>query len=115
MTLGEKQRKFTRLLAELIIEAYRRGYEITLGEAYRTPEQARRNEQMGIGISNSLHTQKLAIDLNLFVGGKYTSRNQDYEPLGEFWEGLSTGEYECCWGGRFGDGNHFSISHLGVR
>jgi len=43
MGLSEKQRKFTRMLADLIIWAYDNGYEMTLGEAYRSDEQAEIN------------------------------------------------------------------------
>lgn len=115
MTLGRKQRVFARLVARLIEHAYQAGYEITLGEAYRTPEQAAANAAAGRGISNSLHTRRLAIDLNLFVDGQYQTSSEAHRPLGEFWESLSTSEYACCWGGRFGDGNHYSIEDGGVR
>ncbi|HEK0401007.1 TPA: M15 family peptidase, partial [Proteus mirabilis] len=71
MTLGEKQRKFTRMIADLIIFAYDNGYELTFSEAYRTPEQAKLNAKSGIGIKNSLHTQRLAVDFNLFKNGVY--------------------------------------------
>ncbi|NBN68387.1 M15 family peptidase, partial [Proteus sp. G2609] len=71
MTLGEKQRKFTRMIADLIIFAYDNGYELTFSEAYRTPEQAQLNAKSGSGIKNSLHTQRLAVDFNLFKDGKY--------------------------------------------
>ncbi|MEM8325646.1 M15 family peptidase, partial [Morganella morganii] len=70
MTLGEKQRKFTRMIADLIIFAYDNGYELTFSEAYRTPEQAALNAKSGAGIKNSLHTQRLAVDFNLFKDGK---------------------------------------------
>ena len=43
LTLGEKQRVFVRLLPKLIGYAYDAGYEISLGEAYRTDEQAEIN------------------------------------------------------------------------
>jgi hypothetical protein len=112
MTLGEKQRKFTLLAANLIQEAYRLGYQVTFGEAYRPPEVAERYAIEGRGIANSLHTSRLAIDLNLFRDGKYLTISNDYLPLGEFWETLGGS-----WGGRFSkpDGNHFSLEHNGVR
>jgi hypothetical protein len=113
-TLGQKQRRFTQYVALLIQYAYARGYELSFGEAYRTPEQARLNAKAGTGIANSLHTLRLAIDLNLFKDGQYLARSEDYEPLGKFWEALAP---DCCWGGRFSrpDGNHFSITHNGVK
>lgn len=116
-SLLEKQEAFARLGASLIIAAFRMGYAVTLGEAYRTPEQAAWNVAHGKGIKNSLHTQRLAIDLQLFKAGKYLDKSEDYKEMGEYWESLSTPGLECAWGGRFSkpDGNHFSVSHNGVK
>ena len=69
MTLGQKQRKFTRMIALLIMHAYENGYELTFAEAYRTPEQAALNAKAGKGISTSLHLDRLAVDFNLFKDG----------------------------------------------
>lgn len=112
MTLGEKQRLFTRLVGKLIEYAYASGYELTFGDAYRSPAQARQNAQAGKGIVNSLHCERLAIDLNLFIGGVYQTDSAAYKALGEYWETLGP---DCKWGGRFSrpDGNHFSIAHAG--
>ena len=114
MTLGEKQRDFVRDVGRLIEWAYANGYELTFAEAYRTPEQAVRNAQTGAGIANSLHTQRLAVDLNLFKSGEYQTDSADYAPLGAQWKSLNT---ENAWGGDFSkpDGNHFSRSHNGVK
>ena len=116
MTLGEKQREFTLMLATLVTWAYEQGYELTFGEVYRTPEQAARNASRGSGITNSLHTKRLAADLNLFIRVNdvwtYQTKSEAYLPLGEKWESLGGS-----WGGRFSkpDGNHFSLEHEGVR
>ncbi|ELY2737449.1 M15 family metallopeptidase [Cronobacter dublinensis] len=113
MTLSEKQQLFTVMVASLIHWAEEKGYRLSFGEAYRTPEQAALNAKKGSGISNSLHTQRLAVDFNLFINGKYLTRTEDYRPLGEYWESLGGS-----WGGRFKtnpDGNHFSLEHNGVR
>ena len=111
-TLGEKQRDFPVMLAALVTWAYANGYELTLGEAWRTPEQAALNASKGIGIANSLHCERLAIDLNLFRNGEFLTRLEDYLPLGEKWESLGGS-----WGGRFTspDADHFSLEHNGVR
>lgn len=107
LTLRQKQSIFAQLVGELIIEAYARGYELTLGQTQRSIQEAAR-----LGMKTSLHTLKLAIDLNLFKDGRYLSSTKSHLPLGLWWEGQSIdGEYECCWGGRFGDGNHYSIKH----
>ena len=114
MTLGEKQRRFTELVARLIVWAYEQGYELTFGEAYRTPEQAALNAAKGSGITNSLHGKRLAIDLNLFVGGTYQMETAAYAELGAYWKSLDP---EARWGGDFAkkDGNHFSLEHEGVK
>lgn len=115
MTLGEKQRLFTKCVGQLINWSYANGYELTLGDAYRSPEQAALNAKKGSGIANSLHTQRLAIDLNLFINGVYQADSKAYKPLGDFWKSLDAG---CCWGGDFttrADGNHFSITDNGVK
>ena len=114
MTLGEKQRRFTELVARLISWAYDEGDELTFGEAYRTPEQAALNAQRGSGIANSLHTRRLAIDLNLFINGVYQQETAAYAKLGEYWKSLDP---EARWGGDFkkSDGNHFSLEHEGVK
>lgn len=109
MTLREKQSLFARLMAMLIGEACRRGFEVTLGEVWRSEAEAERR-----GFKNSLHTKRLAVDLNLFRDGEYLRDSEDYKGLGKWWEA----QHELCsWGGRFSrpDGNHFSVTHGGVR
>lgn len=115
MTLREKQSIFANMVAELINQAQKMGYSITLGETYRSPEEAARLARMGKGISKSNHTIRLAIDLNLFLNGKYLDKSEDHQRLGEWWEEQSFGDIKCCWGGRFGDGNHYSLEHNGRK
>lgn len=115
MTLIQKQQIFARLFAKLINWANLQGYEVTIGEVQRTKLQAIANAVSGKGIRNSLHLLKLAADINIFKHGIYLDRTEDHKELGEYWESLSTEEYQCCWGGRFGDGNHYSIAHDGRK
>lgn len=115
MNLIEKQKAFSLFVSRLIQQAHVFGYEVTLGEVWRAPATAAANEKNGKGISNSLHCLKLAIDLNLFYADRFLIKTPDYEHLGLWWEQQSTSEIRCCWGGHFGDGNHFSIEHNGVR
>lgn len=112
MKLSEKQAVFTVMVAQLINWADERGYCLTFGEAYRTPQQVALNAKSGKGIAGSLHTARLAVDFNLFISGEYRDRTEDYLPLGEYWESLGG-----AWGGRFSraDGNHFSLEHNGVK
>ena len=114
-TLRQKQSAFALLVVHLIQFAYREGYEITLGEAYRPRETAELMAKKRKGIKNSLHCKRLALDLNLFKNGKYLTSSEAHKPLGEYWESLSTPGLKCCWGGRFGDGNHYSIAHGGRK
>lgn len=111
-TLRQKQSRFALSVALLIQKADELGFDITLGEAWRTPEQAKWNAAQGIGTTTSLHIDRLAIDLNLFKAGKYLASTEDHRALGEWWERLGA-DYR--WGGRFKDGNHYSISPDGKR
>jgi len=113
MTLGDKQRLFTRCVASLLEFAHSRGYEVTFGDAFRDPRlHGAMGEKKGYGHRNSNHKKKLAIDLNLFLDGKYLRLDKDHEPLGLYWESLHP---LCVWGGRFNDGNHYSLEHNGMR
>ena len=123
MRLGDKQRLFVRCLVKLWAYGHRLGYEFTLGEAgVINPRKAWVMDSEGVPVKGkredaehmrgSLHYKRLAIDVNLFVKGKYirSSTNPAYIELGEYWERLHA---LCRWGGRFSDGNHFSIAHGG--
>lgn len=112
MTLREKQSLFARHVARLIDRAFELGFEVTFGETWRSPAQARLNAQRGMGIARSLHGDRLAIDLNLFRDGKYLTESEDHRPLGEWWEQ----QHDLArWGGAFGDGNHYSFLHEGRK
>ena len=100
MTLGQKQRLFARKVGLLINFAYEQGYELTFGDAW-----AKTGHRDG-----SLHYDRLAIDLNLFKNGRYLTSTKSHTPLGEFWESIGG-----TWGGRFEDGNHYSMEHGGRK
>ena len=100
MSLRQKQSEFVRMVALLIQFATQEGYELTFGAAWAS----------GGHRDNSLHYDRLAIDLNLFRDGKWLKETEDHEMLGLFWE-LIGGS----WGGRFGDGNHYSLEHEGRK
>ena len=142
VTLFQKQVLFVQLLPKLFTFAQDSGYQLTLGEAYRTDEQAElnamgpvlrgrvadmlssvypvlgtkiRNNPRIIGARNSLHTVRLAIDLNLFRSGIYLEDTDSFKPLGDYWKTLHP---LARWGGDFGppagpDGGHFSLTHNG--
>lgn len=94
MSIREKQSKFVKMTALLIFYAYELGYELSFGDAWA---QSGHRE-------NSFHYKRLAIDLNLFKNGTYLTKTSDHEPLGVFWESIGG-----TWGGRWNDGNHYSL------
>jgi hypothetical protein len=104
-SLGDMQREFSLCVGKLIMYAYSLGYEITLGDAYRSPA-------VKYGHPNSMHRYRLAIDINLFKEGKYLSKTEDHKELGMFWVKCNP---LARWGGSFGDGNHYSFTYKGVK
>lgn len=112
LSLRQKQSIFAFLVARLLIKMNEMGYEFTLGEAWRPPEEAERLAKLGVGIKNSLHIKKLAIDINLFKDGRYLSASEDHKELGKWWERQHT---LCRWGGRWDDGNHYELTESAWR
>lgn len=111
MTLREKQSKFVLMLPLLIAKATELGYELTLGDAFRDQRVfGVLGERKGYGHSKSAHKVRLAIDINLFKNGVFCGDTEAHKPLGEFWESIGG-----TWGGRFNDGNHYSLEHDGVK
>lgn len=113
-TLRQKQSRFARSVPLLLQYMTARGYEYTLGEVWRTQAQANANAASGAGISNSLHLERLAIDVNLFKDGIYLADGKDHAPFGAFWKSLGA---DYAWGGDFSkpDPNHYSISYAGRK
>ena len=115
LTRLQKQMIFSRLVPRLIDKAHELGYEVTGGEWLRSTHEAARLAKLGVGLKNSLHIDKLAIDLNLFKDGVYLKTTEAHRQLGTWWEMQSAGkDFVCHWGGHFGDGNHYSIGD-GIR
>ena len=113
--LSRKQARFTRKMGVLLAWANEiPGVYVVAGEWWRSPALARLYAEQGIGIRRSLHCLKLAVDLALFVNGKYITDGTHpmWLVLGEAWEAIGG-----TWGGRFPsrDSNHFSLEHNGVR
>ena len=87
------------MLGALIHYADQLGYELTGGDLWAKKGSGRRHSTF------SRHYRRLAIDLNLFINGKYQRSTKAHLPLGEFWESMGGS-----WGGRIkkGDGNHYA-------
>lgn len=113
--LLELQQEFSLAVADLILQAHEWEYKVTLGDAFRSPEECQRQAESGAGIKDSLHGEKLAIDLNFFKNNQYISDGSKLKVFGDYWKKKGTA-YR--WGGDFKsrpDGNHFSITPDGVR
>jgi len=93
--LRENQSEFVRMVGKLIDFATANGYELTFGDAYR-------DTRCPYGAVKSKHHDRLAVDFNLFIDGKYCQSTESHRPLGEYWESIGGR-----WGGRFRDGNHY--------
>lgn len=115
MSILQRQQAFAPMVAKLILHAIEMGYQVKIGEVYRPQATADLYANDGKGIEHSLHIKNLAVDLMLFKDGSYLTKNEDYRDLGLWWEKQATFDVPLCWGGRFGDGNHFSSPWQGVR
>lgn len=144
MRLIEKQRLFCRLLGELIVWGNSAHLRSPLWDTPRyahnteAPRVALRMAEGYVGDSiphidavwsgpalygnkaPSLHRRdgghfnRLAQDLVLDVNGRYITDGSHpaWLLLGEHWEKMHP---LCRWGGRWGDANHFSLEHGGVK
>jgi len=98
-----RQQEFAAMLPTLLQFIIDNGYQYTLGDAYR-------DKRCPYGNRRSLHNERLAIDLNLFTDGRFLQSSEDHKIIGEYWESLGGS-----WGGRFNDGNHYSLSFNGMK
>jgi hypothetical protein len=108
------QSKFAFNMARFLRWLEVQGYQVGLGEAWRSDMQAAWNEEHGIGTRNSLHCDRMAQDLIIRKNGVQVGK-EDYERCGAAWEALDTLNK---WGGRFtgktaGDWSHFSQTYQG--
>lgn len=96
--LSLRQCAFTHALALLILEIERRGFQVKVQELNRTVETQKEYIEKGVSKTmDSRHLDKLAADLVLFKDGILVGNQEEYRPLGEYWESLGGR-----WGGRFG-------------
>jgi hypothetical protein len=110
MSLQKNQAIFAQNVSKLINFLFDSGFSCSLGEVYRTAEQAEIYAKESKGIVNSLHCKKLAIDINLFdLNGVYLVDPASYLKLAEYWESLNPKNRS---GIRFKrvDSNHFEMT-----
>jgi hypothetical protein len=91
-------------------------HQVTFGEAHRPTWVAAEYARRGLGIATSLHIDRLAIDLNLFIDGKFQTTTAAHKPLADLWLtiGPKFGIVPAA-GYRFNDGNHYSCSWKGRK
>ncbi|BAV81135.1 hypothetical protein [Vibrio phage CKB-S2] len=112
VTLGDKQRAFVRMLADLIMFAYESGYELTQGDGFRDPRtNGKIGEKKGYGHPNSNHKRRLAQDYNLFIDRVWitSGENPAWRVLHDYWESIGGAPMIE------GDPNHFSVEWNGQR
>lgn len=95
-----RRKLFTSLIPKLINKMIEDGYAPLIGKDGLKHKK------------NSLHFEGLAVDIDLFKDDVYLTETNDHKAFGEYWESLHP---LCCWGGRFSDGNHYSITYLGRK
>lgn len=109
MSMVAEQAAFLLDMGRLVQRATELGFVVTAGELYRTPEQQEIYMKTGRSQTmNSLHLQRLAIDLNFFKDGKLVGSKDILAPLGAYWESLHPLN---SWGGngkKLVDTPHFS-------
>jgi hypothetical protein len=89
MSRVQAQAAFLLDLCKLVQYATEQGWTVTGGELYRTPEQQQIYVKTGRSQTmNSLHLERLAVDLNFFKDGKLVWDKTAIAPLGAFWESL---------------------------
>lgn len=120
-SLSAYQRKCSAALGAFVasIPMLDRGqYSVSYGEAFRPESVAKEYARRGIGIAKSLHTQRLAVDLNLFVDGVHVTDSESHKPLADLWLMLGP-KYgiEPAAGAYFSkpDGGHYSCARGGVK
>lgn len=139
MTLVEsQQKKFARLLPELMIWAYAEGerrserWDFTFADGHIDPIRKVRDIKTGLPFQaedaqhkrGGLHYQRLAMDLNLWVNGELVTRAHPvWTAIGERWLSMDS---DCAWGGDWDedhkpyepgehDANHLSLAFGGWK
>ena len=109
MSLSDQQFAFMKDVCLLLQFVINKGWKVTGGELDRTVEQQKLYVESGKSKTmQSLHLDRLAIDLNFFSPeGNLTYKKEELQFIGDFWESLSP---QNEWGGNwtsFIDTPHF--------
>jgi len=100
--LRGRRERFSRKFAVLILVAHELGFTVAIGDVKRCKKCP--------GSPKSLHLDGLAGDLNIYKEGVYQRTTEAHETLGKIWEMMGG-----TWGGRFSDGNHYSMEWQGRK
>lgn len=95
--LRQKQSRFVVMVADLIQYLTAKGYRLTFGDAWAKTGHR----------ENSLHYDRLAIDLNIFKDGEWLTDGRGHDEGHDFWDSI---------GGAARipeDANHYSVEHEG--
>ena len=121
-SLRQRQVLFARLLPRLIDKAFELGLEVTMADGsidtprhYVSPDSGKiETGRDAVHLEGGCHYKRLAQDINLFRGGDWITDGGDpvWAKLAIYWEGLDS---LCTSGWRFGDSNHFSVTHGGMK
>lgn len=99
MSLVAEQAAFLLDVGRLVAFATDAGFQVTVGEAFRTPEQQAIYVKSGRSKTmNSNHLRRLAIDLNFIKDKQLCYDMAALKAVGDFWEKLSP---KNRWGGNF--------------
>ena len=105
MSRVAQQAAFLLDVCKLVQFATERGFVVTGGELFRTPEQQAIYVKDGRSKTmRSKHLERLAIDLNFFKDGKLTYETQE---IGKYWESLSPKNSAGMFWVSFKDSPHF--------
>jgi len=95
---------FTNMIPLLITKARQLDFNAAI-------DFVKRCEDCKVGSEVSLHKLGLAVDLNLYTQeGMWLKKTEDHQQLGEYWESIGG-----TWGGRWQDGNHYSLEYRGRK
>ena len=111
MRLSEARCLFSYYLSNLLLEMFKAGYWACFDEV---TERLTTRDPTSDHMAGSVHHLGLGGDVNLYSRGEdgsltYLDTTEAHRMFGEIWEAWAEAtSYPLRWGGRFGDGNHYS-------
>lgn len=113
MNLRQARCIFAQCLAELILYANNKGFQIAFAEGM---DRVTAKDPTTDHMKGSLHEIGLAQDIDLYANGIYLDKTEHHAFLGNQWKQIGN-KYgvTLAWGGDFNkpDGNHYSLTWEG--